>query len=67
LFVWIISGPLSRLVTNMNIFLREDDLEGLEAYRNKKRRGIRLMAKAWVVVAIFCIVWGILVVILGDG
>jgi hypothetical protein len=67
LFAWAIAGPLSRLATNWNLFLRQDDLEGLEAYRNKKLRGIRLIAKVWIIVAIICIVLWSLGLILGGA
>lgn len=45
LFVLLISGPLSTLVTNWNIFLRKEDMT---EYRSRKHRGIRLIAKIWI-------------------
>jgi hypothetical protein len=45
LFALLISGRLSTLVTNWNIFLRKEDMD---AYRSQRRRGIRLIAKIWV-------------------
>jgi hypothetical protein len=45
LFALLISGSLSTLVTNWNLFLREEDMD---TYRSKKRRGIRLLAKVWI-------------------
>jgi hypothetical protein len=55
LFALAISGPLSKLVTNWNLFLRE---ENMDAYRSKKRRGIRILAKVWIALGICLIVVG---------
>ena len=44
LFALAISGFLSKWVTNWNLFVREEDMD---AYRTRKRRGIRLLAKVW--------------------
>ena len=44
LFALAILGFLSKWVTNWNLFVREEDMD---AYRTRKRRGIRLLAKVW--------------------
>ncbi|MDQ0822303.1 hypothetical protein QFZ69_004619 [Arthrobacter sp. V1I7] len=48
LFVLAISNPLAKLVTNWNLFIHQDP-GVLEAYRSRKRRGIRLVAKVFLV------------------
>jgi hypothetical protein len=63
LFTLAISGPLSKLVTNWNLFLRE---ENMDAYRSKKRRGIRILAKVWIALGICLIVEGFIAWIVGS-
>lgn len=59
LFCLAISKPLAKLVTNGNLFIHQDpDL--LEAYRNKKNRGIRRVAKAFLVAGGVFIVVGLI-------
>ena len=59
LFGMLISVPLSTLVTNWHLFLRQEEKE---RYRSKKVRGIRILAKLWIALGgcIFlagCFVW----------
>lgn len=49
LFCMAISGPLAKLVTNLNIFIHQD-ADVLEAYRSMKLRRIRVVAKTFMVI-----------------
>jgi uncharacterized membrane protein len=63
LFTLAISGPLSKLATNWNLFLRE---ENVDAYRTKKHRGIRILAKVWIALGICLIVVGFFAWVVGS-
>lgn len=62
LFGLAVSGPLSKWVTNWNLFLRE---EHMDAYRSKKRRDIRRMAKVEIVLGGCLIVGGLIAWVVG--
>jgi hypothetical protein len=59
LFCLAISNPLAKLVTNWNLFIHQDP-DVLEAYRSKKRRGIRLVAKAFLISGGVLIIGGLI-------
>lgn len=59
LFCLAISNPLAKLVTNWTLFIRQDP-EVLEAHRGGKRREIRLVAKAFLVLGGGLIIGGLI-------
>lgn len=59
LFGLAISGPLARLVTNLNLFIHQDP-DVLEAYRSMKRREVRLIAKVFLVLGGGLIIGGLI-------
>ncbi|MGX5715514.1 hypothetical protein [Arthrobacter sp. MAHUQ-56] len=54
-----VASPLARLVTNWNLFIRQDS-DVMEAYRQKKRRGIRAVATVFLVVGGLFIIGGLI-------
>lgn len=54
-----VANPLARLVTNWNLFIREDP-DVMEAYRQRKLRGIRMVAKVFLIVGGLFIVGGLI-------
>ena len=59
LFGLAISNPLAKLVTNWNLFIHQDS-DVLEAYRSRKRREIRLIAKVFLVLGGGIIIGGLI-------
>ncbi|MEV8040082.1 hypothetical protein [Arthrobacter sp. NPDC080082] len=65
LFCLAISGPLAKLATNWNIFIRQD-ADVLEAYRSMKLRKIRLVAKSFMVLGGVFVIAGLIGWSLGN-
>ena len=57
-FVMSMSGPLASWATNMNLFLRT---EQRPAYRERKRRRIRAMAGAFLILAAGILLFALIV------
>ena len=64
LFCLAISKPLAKLVTNGNLFIHQDP-DVLEGYRSRKNRGIRRVAKVFLVAGGIFIVVGFIGLSLG--
>lgn len=64
LFGLAISSPLAKLVTNWNLFIRQEP-DVLDAYRSMKLHRIRLVAKGFIVLGGVFVVAGLIAWSLG--